>query len=413
MARIRCSDPNCDRKFHLSQKNMQEYHRTHGVNSEEKRNGVSQSSAMNDFSSSALLTEEEQELFEDIKDAFQTHRRLWVEKNDRFTKLQYKKQDLANYIQKHERNVEWQRKNQDVVFAMFENSTDPTPEEALQKLRKKWQEFDNKVKELKNTNAEREQLEKDINDLKETIIPGISIVDATDEEKDIIRKSLSQCYLEEIHKPRPYEDPYPGSHDDKAVQEECGRCGGSGIYAGYGVCYSCDGTGKYNTTVGRVRYREKKIYQDEMRSYNNQLRKIPQRVQRSIDMQEKHERKIRGIDPEHNEKIAKEQKNQQDIERLTQQYPEKSRLESHSVKVTSSRSFMGRSYMGGEEWKQVINFEDENGDNFVWFTTSDIELSQGDTCNIKGSIKRVSMNKYTNSPQVELSRVRASDIVSQ
>ena len=413
MARIRCNDPNCDRKFHLSQKNMQEYHRTHGVNSTENRNRVSQSSAMNDFSSSALLTEEEQELFEDIKDAFQTHRRLWVEKNDRFTKLQYKKQDLANYIQKNERNVEWQRKNEDVVFSMFEGSTDPTPEEALQKLRKKWQEFDDKVKELKDTNDERKQLEKDINDLKETIVPGISIVDATDEEKDIIRKSLSQCYIEEIYKPRPYEDPYPGFNDDKAVQEECGRCGGSGIYAGYGVCYSCDGTGKYNTTVGRVRYREKKNYQDEMRSYNNQLRIIPQRVQRSIDMQEKHERKIRGIDPEHNEKIAKEQKNQQDIERLTQQYPEKSRLESHSVKVTSSRSFMGRSYMGGEEWKQVINFEDENGDNFVWFTTSDIELSQGDTCNIKGNIKRVSMNKYTNSPQVELSRVRASDIVSQ
>ena len=74
---------------------------------------------------------------------------------------------------------------------------------------------------------------------------------------------------------------------------------------------------------------------------------------------------------------------------------------------------MGRSYTGGEEWKQVINFEDENGDNFVWFTTSGIELSQGDTCNIKGSVKRVSMNKYTNNPQVELSRVRASDIVPQ
>lgn len=413
MARIRCSDPNCDRKFHLSQKNMQEYHRTHGVNSAKHNNGVSQSSAMNDFSQSALLTEEEQEVFEDVKDAFHARSKLWKEKNDRLTELQYKKQDLVEYITRNEKNVEWQRKNENLVFEMFEGSTDPTPEEALQKLRKKWQEFDNKVKELKDTNAERAQLEKDINDLKETVVPGISIVDATAEEKDIIKKSLAQLYIEDIHKPRPYEDPYPGADDDKAVQEECGRCGGSGIYAGYGVCYSCDGTGRYNTTVGKVRYREKKNYQDEMRSYNNHLRRIPQIVQINMDMQEKHERKIRGIDPEHNAKIAKEQKNQQDIERLTQQYPEKSRLESHSVKVTSSRSFMGRSYTGGEEWKQVINFEDENGDNFVWFTTSGIELSQGDTCNIKGSVKRVSMNKYTNNPQVELSRVRASDIVPQ
>jgi hypothetical protein len=103
----------------------------------------------------------------------------------------------------------------------------------------------------------------------------------------------------ELHQ---YEDPYPdkGARDRIHRRDDCGRCGGSGIYRWHtyygeasGGCFGCWGTGKIerSSAVSTLRKHAKQEalwaeYGDELRAYHDEQGEIARAAQRAAEFAE-------------------------------------------------------------------------------------------------------------------------------
>ena len=58
----------------------------------------------------------------------------------------------------------------------------------------------------------------------------------------------------------------------------------------------------------------------------------------------------------------------------------------------------------GHAWR--YNMEDSNGNNLVWFTSTNLSVNAGDKMEIQGTVKKQENNKYTNIPETSLTRVK-------
>lgn len=412
MSRIQCNNDQCDRKFHLSQKKMEDYHKLRGF-IKTSQSAIIKEHATQDFNQDTTRTIEEQELIDDVKESYLWNKKTRPQKEQKLRELKNQRANLEELVSERKDHIEWRRKNPDLVKELVDVYSDGDSEkfaEGMARMKREEERYESNVRELQEVNKEEKYLSTTLSDTEGMIVPDIVLSEVSDDDKELIRQALIEAFIDERNKPLPYKDPFPDLPGTHPVEEVCNRCGGTGQYHTYGVCYRCDGKGVEYTTTSHIRRIRKTDYNESVKAYQDYIQNVPRIVDENIKHQEKKELQLRGIDPERDAQIAKEKQIEEDMKRLNVLYPERTQLEPHKVTVKSAKSFKSTGYMGDTEWKTVFNFEDENGDNFVWFTTADPGIGTGDTCTIKGAIKRVSFNEYTDTPQVELSRVKASNI---
>ena len=252
------------------------------------------------------------------------------------------------------------------------------------------------------------------------------------------------------------------------IEDECPRCHGTGRYGTYGVCFKCNGSGKFeHTIIERTPEYEKKLadkraeknferakanaaaknerlfkwnnlgengdvyivlgntypIKDELKAdgarfnhvfgwyFNKPYNKYPT---------EKIEGKSFLDEWETGELYLDWEKASEIVEKVKKEYEEANRPESTSkwvgeegrkikVVLTLIKEFQYRtnySYYG--ELNSIYKFEDEYGNIFVWKTSSKGDIEEGKTYDVLGTIK--SHDEYKGEKQTNLTRCRYHEI---
>jgi hypothetical protein len=81
-------------------------------------------------------------------------------------------------------------------------------------------------------------------------------------------------------------------------------------------------------------------------------------------------------------------------------------------RTTFNGSLQSCKYLPGGAWGDswLYKFQDDVGNDVVWFSTKDQNIEVGQKFAITGSIKRHDINKYTNQPQTIILRAKLQKI---
>ena len=251
------------------------------------------------------------------------------------------------------------------------------------------------------------------------------------------------------------------------IEDECPRCHGTGRYGTYGVCFKCNGSGKYeHTIIERTPEYEKKLAEkraeraferakanaskwnerlfkwnnlgengdvyivlgntfsikDELKAdgarfnsifgwyFNKPYNKYPtERIEGKVFLNE-YETGELEIDWEKAEKAVDEIKSAYDKANNTSssewvgEVGRKIKLPLTLIKEFQYHT--NYSYYG--ESNSIYKFEDEDGNIFVWKTSSKGDIEEGKTYDILGTIK--SHDEYKGEKQTNLTRCRYHEI---
>lgn len=400
MAQIQCGNPKCDRKYHISPTVMEQYHRGIGIVGS-GGSSVSSAEVLGDFTSGyddALM----EELVEDIQYGLSV-----VSKNH--AAMEKQENEIRNELTKV-------RSRQ----AYLRGEIGSAGVDELRDIVSKMDELDDSARSLE---SQANSLEID-RKYDYRIIDGVELSEYSDDEVDVVKNIVAQVYQEAVAVPKPYVDPFPDKPGKHSVMLQCPSCGGSGVYDGKGGdsyivdvvindtltqakgCYQCGGTGRYKTTTSKIRSEERKRANEEYENYEKQMVEAVERAHAAVDRQIALENMEKGVKPD----VGGSEKSQGwTLQSLREKYPEGTKIAPERVKVVGSRTF-ANTYRGKKQVKHVVTFEGENDQKFVWFTTSNVGVSQGDVCSLGGTVKRVEKNDYDGQLQVVLTRGKISDV---
>lgn len=187
-----------------------------------------------------------------------------------------------------------------------------------------------------------------------------------------------------------YEDPCPGMVGTQTVKEDCGKCGGTGVYQGPSGhsfytpatggnntgCFSCMGRGYFNTKVSSIRARAK-------RQINARNAQAAADADYAAEAPAREAAKLAADwDEALTEQARRAAKNQRHLGEVGQ------RLRNLNARVVMVRTFEKYNYVtGAPETGSVVKFEDVSGAVLVWFTGW-TNLNEGEFVSLTGTVKK-------------------------
>lgn len=200
-----------------------------------------------------------------------------------------------------------------------------------------------------------------------------------------------------------YEDPCPGMVGTQTVKEDCGKCGGTGVYQGPSGhsfytpatggnntgCFSCMGRGYFNTKVSSIRARAKR----QINARN---------AQAAADADyaaEAPAREAAKLAADWDEALTEQARRAAKPKGYVAEVG--TRLRKVTAQVTMVRNFEKYNYMtGAPETGTIVKFNID-GKTAVWFTGW-VDLKEGQDVTLSGSVK--SHGDYDGEDQTVLTR---------
>lgn len=186
-----------------------------------------------------------------------------------------------------------------------------------------------------------------------------------------------------------YEDPCPGKSGSETVKEDCGSCGGSGVYLGPsghsfytpatgGVntgCFKCMGRGYFAVKVSSIRARAKRLA-DRLNA---------QAAADADYAAEAPAREAAQLAADWDAALAEQAR--RDAKAKGHLGEIKQRLRNLNVRVVMVRQYESYNYVtGAPESKTIVKFEDVSGHALVWFTGW-TTLQEGEFVSLTGTVK--------------------------
>lgn len=185
-----------------------------------------------------------------------------------------------------------------------------------------------------------------------------------------------------------YEDPCPGMVGTQTVKEECGACGGTGVYQGPsghsfytpatgGVntgCFKCQGRGYFNTKVSSIRARAKR-----------QIKALNAQAAADADYAaEAPAREAAKLAADWDAALAEQARRAAKPKGYVAEVG--ARLRKVAAQVTMVRTFEKYNYVtGAPEQGSVVKFTID-GKTAIWFTGW-VSLEEGQTVTLSGTVK--------------------------
>lgn len=187
-----------------------------------------------------------------------------------------------------------------------------------------------------------------------------------------------------------YEDPCPGKSGSETIKEDCGKCGGTGVYQGPsghkfytpatgGVntgCFSCEGRGYFNVKVSSVRARAKRLAErlnKQAAADADYAAEAPARMAAEL---------LEAWDAALAEQARRNAKAKGYLGQVGE------RLRNLPATVAMVRTYESQNYVtGAPETKCIIKFV-VDGKVAVWFT-SWTPLEEGQAVSLTGTVKKL------------------------
>lgn len=205
-----------------------------------------------------------------------------------------------------------------------------------------------------------------------------------------------------------YTDPEPGRKGTDIITEDCGACGGTGLYAapsGLKIytatvggsdkgCFQCWGTGKRSRKVSSIRAAE-----------HRRVKAANQRAAEAADYEANREaREAQELLDSLEEAYAENDRRNSLPEGF---WAEEGETVEVTAKVVTSKTYEGFNYYGAPELKGLVVFANEAGQPAIYFTTwkNADKFEEGKDYSIKATVKRHGKDRNDEVDQTTLTRV--------